>query len=245
MMDSARRCGAGLRHHVRHADLAHALVGHADDGDLRDRRVRQHDVLDLGRVAVEPAHDEHVLDAVGDAQVAALVHHADVAGVQPAVGVDRFGGGGWIIEVAFHHVVAAHHDFAGLAAWHLGAGLVDAAHFDVGDRPSGGVGDGLGIILGAAHGDHARGFGEPVAGDDRLDVQFVAHAVDQLDRNDGGAGDHQAQAREIVLAAFGVGQDRLVQRRRPRQHADALVGDALQDDRRRRTPGAAGWCSRA
>jgi hypothetical protein len=70
---------AGRRHHERHADLAHARVGHADHGDLRDRLVREHQVLDLGRVAVEPADDEHVLDPVGDAQVAALVHHADVA----------------------------------------------------------------------------------------------------------------------------------------------------------------------
>jgi hypothetical protein len=49
-------------------------------------------VLDLGRVGVEPADDEHVLLAVGDPEVAALVEHPDVAGVQPALGVDRLGG---------------------------------------------------------------------------------------------------------------------------------------------------------
>jgi hypothetical protein len=48
-------------------------------------------VLDLGRVGVEAADDEHVLHAIGDRDVAALIHHCDVAGVQPAVGVDRLG----------------------------------------------------------------------------------------------------------------------------------------------------------
>ena len=46
-------------------------------------------LLDLGRVDVEAAGDVHVLEPVGDRQVAVLVERADVAGVQPAVGVDR------------------------------------------------------------------------------------------------------------------------------------------------------------
>ena len=70
-------------------DLAEARVGHADHRHLRDARVAQQEVLDLGRVRVEPADDEHVLDAADDAQVAVGVDRAEVAGVQPAVGVDR------------------------------------------------------------------------------------------------------------------------------------------------------------
>ena len=65
--------------------------GALDHRDLRDVGMAEDRVLDLGRVDVEPADDEHVLLAVGDLQVAALVHHADVAGVQPAVGVDGLG----------------------------------------------------------------------------------------------------------------------------------------------------------
>ena len=81
--------------------------------------------LDLGRVGVEAAGDEHVLLAVGDPDVAALVHRADVAGVQPSVGVDRLGRLLRVLEVPAHHVVAAHHDLAGLAARHLAAVVVD------------------------------------------------------------------------------------------------------------------------
>ena len=57
-------------------------------------------VLDLGGVRVEPADDEHVLDAPDDAQVAVGVERAEVARVQPAVGVDRGRGRLGVVEVA-------------------------------------------------------------------------------------------------------------------------------------------------
>ena len=88
------------QHDERLADLAEPLVGNADDRGLRDRRVLAQHLLDLGGVAVEAADDEHVLAAIRDAQEALLVEHADVAGVQPAVGVDRLGRRGGILEVA-------------------------------------------------------------------------------------------------------------------------------------------------
>ena len=80
-----------------------------------DRGMFVDHVLDLGRVRVEAADDEHVLGAIGDADVAALVHDRDVAGVQPAVGVDRFRGGFGIVDEAAHDVVTADHDLARFA----------------------------------------------------------------------------------------------------------------------------------
>ena len=55
---------------------------------------------------------------------------------EPAVGVDRLGRLVGIVEVAGHHVVAAHHHLAGLAPWHLVAASVDDQHFDVVDGPT-------------------------------------------------------------------------------------------------------------
>ena len=43
--------------------------------------------FDLGGVGVEAAHDEHVLLAVGDVEVAVGVDEPDVAGAQPAVAI--------------------------------------------------------------------------------------------------------------------------------------------------------------
>ena len=70
----------------RLADLAHALVGDPDHRHLMPPAgCSSISRLDLGRIAVEAADDVHVLDPVGDLQIAAFVEHADVAGVQPAV----------------------------------------------------------------------------------------------------------------------------------------------------------------
>ncbi len=62
--------------------------------------------LDLGRVGVEASDDEHVFLASDDPQPAGLGELAEISGVQPAVGVDRLGGGRRIVQVALHHVVA-------------------------------------------------------------------------------------------------------------------------------------------
>ena len=56
--------------------------------------------------------------------------------------------------------------------------------------------------------------------------ELLAHAADQLDRHRRGAGHREAQRREVERARSGCVEDRLVQRRRPRQHGDALRGDA-------------------
>ena len=108
--DDLRRVDGRARreHDERLADFTEPLVGHADDGDLRDARVAQHEVLDLGRVRVEPTDDEHVLDAADDAQVAVGVERAEVAGVQPTVGVDRSRGRVRVVEIAAHHGLASH-----------------------------------------------------------------------------------------------------------------------------------------
>ena len=61
-MISAPVTGApGPEHHEGHAHLAQALVGDADHRRLADVRVPEQGVLDLGRVGVEAADDEHVL----------------------------------------------------------------------------------------------------------------------------------------------------------------------------------------
>ena len=55
----------------------------------RDGRVLEQHLLDLAGVDVLAAADHHVLAAPDDVEVALGVHHAEVAGVHPAVVVDR------------------------------------------------------------------------------------------------------------------------------------------------------------
>src|SRR6202012_5700111 len=87
--------------------LTESLVGHTDHGDLSNRRVLQHEALDLGRMRIEPANDEHVLFTPVDLQPAGLVEIAQVAGVQAAVGVARLRGGLRVLQVALADAVAA------------------------------------------------------------------------------------------------------------------------------------------
>ncbi len=217
--------GRGAGHDIGAAHLAHPLVGHADDGHLGDGLVAAQHGLDLGRVGVEAAHDEHVLDAVGDGDVAGRVHDADVAGVQPALGIDRLRRRRLVAPVARHHRVAPHDDLARLARRHLAA-VRHGPHLQAGYGAARGGGDDLGRIAAPAHGHGPAGLGQAVGGEDGVEPELVAHGLHQLDRHHGGAGHPEPQRRQVVLGAAGIGQQRLVERRRPRQHADALGADA-------------------
>src|SRR5690606_18830237 len=59
-----------------------------------------------------PGDDDHVLLAIGDADVAALVHHAHVAGAQPAVAREDLRGFIRTVPVALHHLRSAQADLA-------------------------------------------------------------------------------------------------------------------------------------
>ena len=108
--------------------------------------------------------------------------------MQPAVGVDRLGCRGGIVEVAGHHAVPADQDL----------GVVGDAHLDALAGQARGGGYILERVAGPGQGDIA-GLGEPVTGHQRLKRQFVMYAVDQLDRDVGGAGHARPQRRQLGL----------------------------------------------
>ena len=70
--------------------LAPVVVGDAEDRGVGDRGVREQHALDLGRIDVDAAGDDHVGLAVAEEQVAVVVEVADVADGEeagPAVGL--------------------------------------------------------------------------------------------------------------------------------------------------------------
>ena len=129
------RVEGGPDHRAHH--LAPEPVRHPDHDRLGHRRVAQQHGLDLARVDVLPAPDDHLLEPARDPAVAALVHRPQVAGVQPAVGVDRRGGGLRVAQVAVHDEVAAGADLAdGPARARSSAGArVDDLHLGLRQRP--------------------------------------------------------------------------------------------------------------
>src|SRR5690349_5819363 len=138
--------GPRLEHQERFADLAETLVGYPDHRGLGDPVEPGQHLFDLGRIDVEAAADVHVLEPVGDRQVAVLVQSADVPGVQPALGIDGLGGRNGIVEVAEHDVGSAQQYFTGAVL-----GRVVDAQLEVGDRAPGGGGDGDRVVVGATH----------------------------------------------------------------------------------------------
>src|ERR1700679_621058 len=69
--------------------FAPRLAGHTDDGDVGDGGMAEHRALDVGRIDVLAAGDDHVLHAVVNVDIAVLVQIAGVTGAQPAAGVER------------------------------------------------------------------------------------------------------------------------------------------------------------
>src|SRR5262249_50985537 len=133
---------------------------------------------DLGRVDVESAADVHVLEPVGDSQVAGLVDGTDVASMQPTVDVDGGSGGVRVVEVTQHHVGPAQQNLA-CFSW---PGRIDP-QLEPGERTPAGGGDRHRVVVGTAHGAHAVGLGQTVGGQHDVDVKFGLHAFHQHDRH--------------------------------------------------------------
>jgi hypothetical protein len=97
--------------------------------------------------------------------------------VEPAVD-DRGLGGVGPLPVAFHHVVPADDDFAGLAGRGFGAVWVDQFHFDTVDGQSDRTGFGSpGTVVRGGR----RRLGQSVAFEDRCAEGFL-EAVEHFDR---------------------------------------------------------------
>src|SRR5215210_5923610 len=108
--------GVAARDDPGHQLLAVALVGDADDLHVGDVRVAVEELLDLARIEVLAAADDHVLDAPDDPQVALLVHHRKVARVHPARAVEHLVRLLGLVPVPEHHGVAARAQLARLLA---------------------------------------------------------------------------------------------------------------------------------
>ena len=99
--------GHVLRDHDRDDVVAEPVVGSADDGHLPDSRMTGEHVLDLERMDVLAAGDDHVVEPSFQPEVPVLVEAADVAGVVPAV-VDRPLVGVGPVPVAGERLVGGH-----------------------------------------------------------------------------------------------------------------------------------------
>src|SRR4029077_20045211 len=80
---------ARARHHAGADALAKPRIGYAHHGGVAHLRMLIENFLDLARIDVGPAADQHLLLAADDLQIATLVEDAEIAGVEPAIGAER------------------------------------------------------------------------------------------------------------------------------------------------------------
>src|SRR5581483_6274577 len=118
-------------------------------GLLDIRTVLQQRLDRLRRDFFPVRQDENVLLAVGDLEVAVRRQFADVARMEPTLGIYSFCGRVRLVPVAFHTTGAAHQDLAVLRELEFDAGQQRADRADA-------------LLAGPVDGDNA-GFGEAVA----------------------------------------------------------------------------------
>ena len=111
MNDASRLCGArqagpapvgdtlrrGLADHQRDDQVAPNLVRQAGDGDVAHAGAGGEAGFDFARMHVAAAADQHVVGAAGYGQPSFCIDFAEVAGGQPAIGIDPAA-----VEVAGH-----------------------------------------------------------------------------------------------------------------------------------------------
>src|SRR6266850_766446 len=85
--------------------LAILLIGHAEDLHGFNLRMPEKELLDLARIDVLSAANDHVLDPSDDVAIALFIDGGEVAGVHPAGAVDRRCRALWIFPITGHHRV--------------------------------------------------------------------------------------------------------------------------------------------
>src|SRR5437773_10520079 len=105
-------CWTGAWHDGGDDLLAELWVGEAEHGGLGHEWVAEQHLFDLAGVDVVAAGDDQLAGAAGDGEIAIGAAPTQVAGVEPAFGVERFGRGLGLLPIAFEDVWTAHLDLA-------------------------------------------------------------------------------------------------------------------------------------
>src|SRR6202011_2086279 len=126
------------RNDERMHGLAPDAIGHANDGTFGYRRMAVQHVLDLSRIDVVAAGNDHFLFAIDDRVETFLVAARQVTGGGPAFahGLLRCNS---IVPIPRHDVVSANDDFAHLAGRDVVTGVVHQPDPYTDGRTSGGA----------------------------------------------------------------------------------------------------------
>ena len=135
--------------------------------------------LNLARINVRAARDIHIRLAPGDVEQAALVHAAEVTGVEPAT-AQGFGGRFRIAVIALEHCRPARADFADFTARELPALIIQDRDFRPGAYEAAGTDVRVGVIV--VRRMHVRRQDGDVAGDFAKPEILNQHFAELLQR---------------------------------------------------------------
>src|SRR5439155_9719096 len=172
---------------------------HADDGGARHPGVTQQAVLDLTGGEVLAAGDDHVVGAALHEEVALLVDRADVAGDEPAVGIDT----AVDTDVLAGDLWAPDADAAFLAGRYQIAVLVDDLDLDARQRPAhrrqpdAVAGHGRAVVLRAEQSDGRARLREAVGVDEAGVREELERPLQHGHGHAGAAVGQGAQARQL------------------------------------------------
>ena len=207
--------------------FAERLVGHADDLNVLDLRVRVEELLELLRVDVLSAADNHVLQAARYLIVAVRRAAGEVSSVEPAVFVYRGCGRLGHLVVALHYIVAARDELAVDVVGHflVRLGVYDAA-FDFRQRVADRLDAHLERVARVAHRAARRGFRLSVDYDDFLHVHLVDDVAHLRYRAGTSSHDARAHVGEVRLCEVLMLHHRDEHRRHAVEAGDVLLVDA-------------------
>ena len=160
--------------------------------------------LEFARIDVLAATDDHVLQATLDRAIAARVHRAEIAGMQPALGIDRGGGRFRHFEIAKHDVIAAGAKLADFADC---GGLAGVGIDDLGFHVRQWQADSAGLVFDRigrhGHGRHRRAFGLPEH-DGEGRAEFLFEPPHQCRRHGRAAGTDRPDRRQVCRREVGM-----------------------------------------
>ena len=190
--------------------------------------------LHLGAGDVLATRDDEVLQAIDDEEVAVVVAHADVAGVEPTAG-EGPGGGLLVAPVAREDLRPPEHDLAWLARGDRAALVVPDIQVEVEARPADAAelgDDAVAVEEGVPRHrlGQAVGVGEPGRRERALDP------LDQRDRHLLAAVDDHPHRREVARLDLGQRHDRVHHRRGEPHGGDARALDLVDHGPRVEAP---------
>ncbi|CAM2152554.1 hypothetical protein PT2222_280121 [Paraburkholderia tropica] len=201
--------------------FARMLIGHAHGRHFEHARQLRDHVLDFVRINVEARHQNHVLLAVDELDIATRIHHADVARLEVAVGGHDLRRFFRTLPVTRHHLRSANADLARFADRQFVAVVVANRDFRGRQRQPdrARVLGGRGRVAGHAR----RCFGQPITFDNRR-LRALVPALRNRFLHRHAAAVRDQQMREVELVEIGMIENRVIERvdRRERRNRIAV-----------------------